>query len=137
MCTYSSISDKRCFVLCSTDMEVAICNTLFTRSSSDPILKVPVEKLKITRTPSHPSGRPGALDFYIPVIAMRNQAHAMFRPWKLMRLKDEKMSVHTKTAFTMYDPLRVVAGDFSRPPKRFYRTFWQSVARKLLRKYSF
>ena len=109
-------------------MQIENCYKLFTRSRSDPVIKVPLEKPQITRTPSHPP------DFYIPVSKMHNQAPEIFRSCKLMK-HDDKISAHTKTTFMMYDPLRVMDGDFSRPPKRFYRAFWKSVARKLVHKY--
>ena len=109
-------------------MQIDSCDKLFTRSRSDPIVKISVEKPQITRTPSHPPG------LYIPVSKMNNQAPEMFRPCKLMK-HDDKISAHTKTTFTIYDPLRVMDGDFSRPPKRFYTAFWKSVATKLVNKY--
>ena len=114
-----------------------IRNYAFSRSRSDPSIQHTVDKPRITRTLSHPSDQPKstAIEFYIPNNQIHNQAPTIFNSCQLME-QDNKPKVASRTTFKIYDPLRVVVGDFSRAPKRYYRTFWQSTARKLVRQSS-
>ena len=103
-------------------------NKLFTRS--DTFLYKQHENESFTRTFSVAPGtsKITKTDLYIPVNYIQPQVRAMFKSWEFM----EKSCPPSKETFK-YDPLRVVS-DFSHPPKRFYRTFWQSAARKILKK---
>ena len=117
-------------------MVMAMCNNAFSRSRSDPSIQHTVDKPCITRTLSHPSGqpKPTLIDFQIPNILNHNQAPTIFNSCQLMK-QDDQPKVASRTTFKIFDPLRVV-DDFSRPPKRYYRTFWQSTARRLVRRCS-
>ena len=117
------------------EMQKVISYNSFSRSRSDPSKQHPVEKAHIIRTLSHPSyqPKPTAADFFSPVSCLYMQAPTMLKPCELMK-QAKKPKEASRTTFKIVDPLRVV-GDFSRPPKRFFRTFWQSTAKKLLQKY--
>ena len=111
-------------------MQKVIGNKAFSRS--EPSFQPSIEHGLFSRTLSHPSGnlKPTVADFFMPVNHIHPKAPAMFKSWELMT-NGSSSRIISKETFCMYDPLRVV-GDFSWPPKKFFRTFWRSAARKLI-----
>jgi hypothetical protein len=97
-------------------------------SKSAPTLQIVAEKKTFGRTLSLVTGQPK--DLYIPINQYRTQDPTIFKPFELMT-SQANAQAYSKSTFLMYDPLRVVS-DLSRPPKRFYRTFWQSAARRIM-----
>jgi hypothetical protein len=98
-------------------------------SKSAPTLQIFAEKKTFGRTLSLATGQPKA-DLYIPINQHRTQDPTIFRPRELMT-SQANAQAYSKSTFLIYDPLRVVS-DLSRPPKKFYRTFWQSAARRIM-----
>jgi hypothetical protein len=99
-------------------------------SKSAPTMQTLAEKNCFGRTLSLVTGQPKA-DLYIPINQKKAQSPAIFKSFELMK-HHTKQHVDSKTTFLIYDPLRVVP-DFSRPPKKFYRLFWQSAARRIMK----
>ena len=115
-------------------MQKVIRNKKF--SQSDPSIQHTIDKVHITRTLSQPSGqpKPSAIDFQISSDMIHKQTPTIFNPCELMN-QDDKSKGLSRTTFKIVDPLSV-SGDFSRPPKRFFRTNWLCMTRKLVRKCS-
>ena len=109
-------------------MQKVISNKSFSRS--DPSIYISVDKTPFGRTLSSGHLKPAVADFYIPLNQMQPKGPSIFKSWELMKLNSTQNSV-SKSKFMILDPLRVI-GDFSRPPKKFFRTFWRSTARKLV-----
>ena len=82
---------------------------------------------------------------YVPVNYIPEEVYAMIKTWELKH--KDRMAVFDSTSQTGatsssnapmidnyepidYDPLRTCSQ--SAPPKRFYRTFWRSAARRML-----
>ena len=70
-------------------------------------------------------------DNYVPVNLIPDEVRAMIKAWQLQ--KREKMEVSTIGAPTLeiQEPLRTCSQ--TAPPKRFFRTFWRSVTRRMLK----
>ena len=80
---------------------------------------------------THPEGKIGTKDDnYVPVNHIPEEVRAMIKAWELQRR--EKMEVSATDALELedYEPLRTCSQ--TAPPKRFFRTFWRSVTRRLL-----
>jgi hypothetical protein len=81
-------------------------------------------------------------DTYVPVNFIPETAHAMLKAWELSELTRTKdvtcfwMCANRATSSpdvsgsVDYEPVRCMAKVV--PPKKFYRTFWRSIVRRLL-----
>ena len=80
---------------------------------------------------------------YTPVNFIPESVHDLIRSWKVSNLirqealesTDDAMSVEGAAASNsddVYEPLRFLTE--STPPKKFYRTFWRSAARRALQR---
>ena len=80
---------------------------------------------------------------YVPVNFIPEAVYAMIEAWEQSELKKQDMmdasgSVTMATPASLsggpslndYEPVRIC--NFAAPPKRFYRTFWRSIARRVL-----
>ena len=73
---------------------------------------------------------------YVPVNFIPEEAITMIKEWQQKRAEQKQMSSmnesdeHVPASLLSQEPLRTCAN--SAPPKRFYRTFWRSAARRLL-----
>ena len=103
---------------------------------SDDLILDPHHGLK-----SSSSDRKTADDDYVPVNFIPEAVYAMIQAWEMKRhdLMEVSGSMSLSAAVSSstdtlrledYEPLRVCAQ--AAPPKRFYRTFWRSVARRVL-----
>ena len=103
-------------------------------SRSEPTFQMPLEKMHFSRSFSLVQPKPVVVEFYIPVHHIRPEAAGMFRSWELVK-RDTKPKSASKQTFLLFDPLRDI-GDFSSPPKRFFRSSSRSAAKKLVSKCS-
>ena len=79
---------------------------------------------------AHSDGKIGMeVDNYVPVNLLPEEVRAMIKAWELEREKME-VSATDAPALEDYEPLRTCSQ--TAPPKRFFRTFWRSVTRRLL-----
>jgi hypothetical protein len=81
-------------------------------------------------------------DTYVPVNFIPETAHALLKAWELSELTKRKdvtcfpvctnrtTSSPDVSGSVDYEPMRCMAKVV--PPKKFYRTFWRSIVRRLL-----
>ncbi len=82
-------------------------------------------------------------DDYVPVNFISEEVRAMIKTWELARQKqlelqeassttsiDGSTVVRNHASQEIHEPIRCITD--GAPPKRFYRTFWRSIARQLL-----
>ena len=91
------------------------------------------------------AAKSGGDETYVPVNYIPEEVYAMIKTWELKH--KDRMEVSDSTSQTGaasssnapiidnyepidYEPLRICSQ--SAPPKRFYRTFWRSAARRML-----
>ena len=90
---------------------------------------------------SYPAGKRCVDDDYVPVNFIKAEVYAMIAAWEAssMKYSDESASNVMPDVqsccqdFGIYEPIRCTP-NFA-PPKRFYRTFWRSITRKMLRQH--
>ena len=75
---------------------------------------------------------------YVPINQISKEAMAIIAAWEAAWEADTS-STHGVQAVVeesddMYEPIRTmgISYDCSQPPKRFFRTFWRSLARRLV-----
>jgi hypothetical protein len=74
---------------------------------------------------------------YVPVNFIKPEVYAMIAAWEASALKRKesdaasvpKIKIETRDG-DMYEPMRCIPA--STPPKRFHRTFWRSITRRVL-----
>ena len=80
-------------------------------------------------------------DTYVPVNFIPESVHAMIKAWELSELKRTDVIDNSACAIRVtsapdasglvdYEPMRCMTKVV--PPKKFYRTFWRSIVRKLV-----
>ncbi len=67
-----------------------------------------------------------------PVHFVSDEVYELIRNWELTYSKQQEINyVGSMNDVVQYDPMRCMS-DFAPPPKRFYRTFWRSVTRRII-----
>ena len=80
-------------------------------------------------------------DDYVPVNFISDEVRAMIKAWELARQKELELQEASGATIIMdghaasqspeiHEPIRYITD--GAPPKRFYRTFWRSIARRVL-----
>ena len=70
-------------------------------------------------------------DHYVPVNYIPDEVIAMIQVWQLQRRDVMEVSGTDAPTLEEYAPLMSQTA----PPKRYFRTFWRSIARRLLQAY--
>ncbi len=68
-------------------------------------------------------------DVYVPVNEIKEEVYAMLAAWESHALQSPDVAAREP----YFEPFRCLSD--AGPPKRFYRTFWRGVTRKLVRKH--
>jgi hypothetical protein len=86
-----------------------------------------------------------ANEMYHPVNFIPDEVYELIRSWELAHLKSHA-SIHaihsmdieqesvTESSGSVFEPMRFKTVAVAPPPKRFFRTFWQSVTRRILQR---
>ena len=70
-------------------------------------------------------------DNYVPVNLIPDEVRGMIKAWQLQRRERMEVSSTDAPASEDHEPLRTCSQ--TAPPKRFFRTFWRSVTRRMLK----
>jgi hypothetical protein len=80
---------------------------------------------------------------YRPVDFIPDEAHELIRIWELAyRTKQERadavdsIEIESVTYLQthVFEPIRCISGDVFPPPKKFHRTFWRSLTRRMVQR---
>uniref|UniRef100_A0A7S0MKX0 Uncharacterized protein n=1 Tax=Cryptomonas curvata TaxID=233186 RepID=A0A7S0MKX0_9CRYP len=85
----------------------------------------------------------GADEIYLPVNFIPDEVYELIRNWELAYLQqhepiqandfmDTESSTDPRSSESIFEPMRLMSVS-EPPPKRFFRTFWRSVTRRILR----